>query len=261
MILRRGSSGVLVRNLQQALNVSPVSGTFGPVTEEAVRQYQRTNGLKVDGVAGPKTLGHILNRQRSVFTESIKEVVDKIKPLHTPTATIEDKDDPEEIGNLDSTIEEAKICPFEEELMLLISGIKLTRRIDTVFVHCTATNQNATVSSIQRYWRETLKWNSPGYHILITADGGFTYLQDFNSPTNGVAGHNARSLHISYIGGIDRNGRPMDNRTEDQKRILERAISEIQKLVSGIKIRGHNEVSKKACPSFNVLTEYTHLLK
>jgi peptidoglycan hydrolase-like protein with peptidoglycan-binding domain len=52
--LARGSVGERVKKLQQALNVA-ADGFFGPQTEEAVKQYQAKNELKVDGVCGPLT--------------------------------------------------------------------------------------------------------------------------------------------------------------------------------------------------------------
>ena len=59
--LRRGSSGEGVRELQRKLNsagASPplkVDGVFGPLTEGAVKAYQRGHSLGDDGVAGPAT--------------------------------------------------------------------------------------------------------------------------------------------------------------------------------------------------------------
>src|SRR5207247_1795850 len=52
--LQRGSSGSGVAAIQRALGVSP-TGNFGPVTDRAVRAFQRSHGLVVDGIVGPQT--------------------------------------------------------------------------------------------------------------------------------------------------------------------------------------------------------------
>jgi len=60
-ILRRASAGKAVRDLQQRLAAAgnvPVddeAGTFGPATEAAVRAFQETRGIRVDGICGPET--------------------------------------------------------------------------------------------------------------------------------------------------------------------------------------------------------------
>lgn len=134
------------------------------------------------------------------------------------------------------------------------------RRIDWLVVHCTATPQSTTVASIQRYWRENLKWKSPGYHFLIEANGTVHNLQPINLPSNGVAGHNANSIHISYIGGV--NGRQsIDNRTEAQKREILRLLTDLKKQFPNAKIQGHRDFPRvaKACPSFDAKTEYSTL--
>ena len=48
------------KQIQQALKNSgfyqgPIDGKIGPKTRDAIREFQRANGLKVDGVAGPNT--------------------------------------------------------------------------------------------------------------------------------------------------------------------------------------------------------------
>jgi Putative peptidoglycan binding domain len=59
--LRLGSSGACVRQLQEQLDqhhVSPslaVDGRFGRTTRKALRNFQRSQGLPSDGVAGPQT--------------------------------------------------------------------------------------------------------------------------------------------------------------------------------------------------------------
>jgi hypothetical protein len=60
--LRRGASGADVERLQRLLARAPtyhrpVDGIFGSRTEAAVKAYQSTRGLVVDGIVGPQTWG------------------------------------------------------------------------------------------------------------------------------------------------------------------------------------------------------------
>jgi peptidoglycan hydrolase-like protein with peptidoglycan-binding domain len=52
--VRRGDEGDFVRIVQTAVGV-PATGTFDGTTEEAVRAFQRANGLVPDGIVGPRT--------------------------------------------------------------------------------------------------------------------------------------------------------------------------------------------------------------
>lgn len=59
--LRYRDQGSSVKEMQQALvalgySTGGTDGKFGPTTEKAVRQFQKDNGLTVDGVAGNATL-------------------------------------------------------------------------------------------------------------------------------------------------------------------------------------------------------------
>jgi peptidoglycan hydrolase-like protein with peptidoglycan-binding domain len=59
-LLKRGSSGTAVRQLQQALKEAghhpgPIDGEFGPATEAAVRAFQQGKGIAVDGIVGDIT--------------------------------------------------------------------------------------------------------------------------------------------------------------------------------------------------------------
>lgn len=53
--LKKGSKGESVKKLQQLLNVTPVDGIFGNITDAAVRKFQTSKGLYPDGIVGPKT--------------------------------------------------------------------------------------------------------------------------------------------------------------------------------------------------------------
>jgi hypothetical protein len=58
-VMRRGSRGEGVKQLQQKLGIRQVDGIFGPATERRVKQFQQSQGLQVDGVVGPETKARI----------------------------------------------------------------------------------------------------------------------------------------------------------------------------------------------------------
>lgn len=71
MILKLGSRGNEVKALQEKLNLK-ADGIFGPITEEAVKDFQRSNGLEVDGIVGVNTLSKL---NLSVNKRDIKELI------------------------------------------------------------------------------------------------------------------------------------------------------------------------------------------
>lgn len=82
MTLKLGSRGAQVMTLQKKLHLR-ADGIFGPLTDEAVREFQEKNGLTVDGIVGLKTwdkLGAVINKR------NIKEII-----VHC-SATAEGKD-------------------------------------------------------------------------------------------------------------------------------------------------------------------------
>ena len=147
------------------------------------------------------------------------------------------------------------------------------RKIERIFVHCTASSQKATVQSILAEFRKK-KWRVPGYHWLIDKDGKITQLVDENIVANGVKGYNSTSVHVAYIGGIDKqhpNG--IDTRTKDQKAALEILLTQLHQRYPNAEILGHRDISQdtihngkvdsweriKECPCFDAKIEYAHI--
>jgi peptidoglycan hydrolase-like protein with peptidoglycan-binding domain len=67
-MLRPGSSGASVIDLQNrltAIGFSPgaADGSFGSLTEAAVKSFQRSRGLNADGIVGPTTWGALLGTE------------------------------------------------------------------------------------------------------------------------------------------------------------------------------------------------------
>ena len=135
------------------------------------------------------------------------------------------------------------------------------RNIAYLAVHCTATQQTATVESIKRYWKEEKKWRNPGYHYIVLPDGSVDQLLPINEVSNGVAGYNSVTINICYIGGITNQGKSVDNRTDAQKETILRLLKDLKERFPGAVIQGHRDFPgvKKDCPCFNAKNEYSKL--
>ena len=240
-MLRLGSRGKAVKDLQEKLGISD-DGIFGQGTESAVKEFQRKNGLIDDGVVGPKTI--------SLLTESVSKY--KAEEIEND----EDFDDPDDEMDVDDTDtddeDDSKLTSNAIELMNLIMESDITRNVKKIVYHCTATSQKATVKGIKNYWKNNLGWKSPGYHIIVKPNGEWSYLLNFNSVSNGVRGKNSISINVSYIGGIDSNGKALDNRTDEQKEVYEAIYRAFSEKLPNVTHHGHYEFSSKSCPSFNV---------
>lgn len=135
------------------------------------------------------------------------------------------------------------------------------REIKYLVVHCTATSQDTKIQSIIDYWRKVLGWKNNGYHFIIDKNGNTSKITPIDKIANGVKNHNANSIHISYIGGIDSKGKAVDNRTIAQKESLLYYLRDLKRKFPKAKILGHREFAgvKKECPCFNASEEYEEI--
>jgi len=128
------------------------------------------------------------------------------------------------------------------------------RKIDEIIIHCAATPEHKafTAKDITR-WHKARGWSTIGYHWVIGLDGGQERGRDEARAGAHCAGHNATTIGICYIGGVDAQGKPKDTRTEAQKRSLLGLCQRLlDKYPTITKISGHNQYAAKACPSFDV---------
>ncbi len=147
------------------------------------------------------------------------------------------------------------------------------RSIQYIIVHCTAgSQQTTTVEKLKSHWRG-LGWHAPGYHYVVFPSGHTERLAEDDTICNGVKGYNAASLHVAYVGGIDRNGKPIDNRTEAQKAALYFLLEQLKSRYPAATLAGHRDFSPdldgngeisedefiKYCPCFDVKSEYAGL--
>lgn len=142
------------------------------------------------------------------------------------------------------------------------------RKIERIFVHCTAGSQKASVNDIMAEFRRK-GWKYPGYHYLITPDGVIHQLLDEEGVSNGVRRFNATSINVAYSGGIN----SVDNRTEAQKASLLQLLKELRLRYPKAPIMGHRDISPdkngngivdpweriKDCPCFDAKDEYKNV--
>lgn len=132
------------------------------------------------------------------------------------------------------------------------------RKINKIVIHCTSTQQTISIQTIKNYWRDILKWNNYGYHYIIDKNGFIFKLAEDSVICNGSSGYNKNSIHIAYVGGIDTNKNPIDNRTQEQKTALRILLIEYSRKYPDADILGHYQLPnvKKACPCFDAKKEY-----
>ncbi len=141
-------------------------------------------------------------------------------------------------------------------------------KLKRLVIHCTATpvTRNVTGNDI-RHWHTSpvaaggRGWKQVGYTDLIRLDGTIERLVANNEDlvvdpwevTNGAVGYNVTSRHIVYAGGVAADGKtPCDTRTAAQKTALEAYVRDFRRRFPDVAIVGHNQLSAKACPSFDV---------
>lgn len=143
------------------------------------------------------------------------------------------------------------------------------RNIQYIAVHCTAGSQKMTIKDLEREFKRK-GWKAPGYHYVITADGKIHQMLETESISNGVKGYNSVTINVAYTGGIDTNGKPIDNRTDEQKQSLLKLLRLLRERFPAAIIQGHRDFSKdvngngkidpweriKECPCFDAKIEY-----
>lgn len=242
-LLKRGSKGAAVRDLQTWLNAAGaqpklhVDGDFGAGTENAVRFFQRAYLLVVDGIAGPQTQAAL--KQTIAPPKPGRPEPDKsAMALPTPVSG--------------AGREVAAPPPNVDSLRLLDTA----RAIDELIWHCAATRegQDFTVADI-RAWHKQRGFSDIGYHYVVYRDGRIMLGRPVGQQGAHCAdsGKNRGTIGACYIGGVAADGKtPKDTRTQAQRASMLWLTRELARRHPIKRVTGHNQYAVKACPSFDV---------
>ena len=151
--------------------------------------------------------------------------------------------------------------------------------IDAIVIHCSATRagQDVRAADIDK-WHKERGFAMIGYNYVIDLDGtvevGRPLSRDgAHCNTAGTSGrsYNRHSIGICYVGGLDKNGKPADTRTPEQKRALRDLVYKLMDAYPNIvEVIGHRDASPdrnkdgkitpnewvKVCPCFDVRAEF-----
>lgn len=130
------------------------------------------------------------------------------------------------------------------------------RQITQLIIHCSATpeGKDYTVADIDR-WHRQRGFKMIGYHYVIYRDGSIHTGRPLEMVGAHCKGHNAHSIGICYIGGLDKDGKPKDTRTQVQRDVLWSLVKSLQKQFPNATVHGHREFAPKTCPCFSVPSE------
>lgn len=150
--------------------------------------------------------------------------------------------------------------------------------IDAIVIHCTGTRagKDLRAKDIDAMHRAQ-GWKMIGYNYVIDLDGTVETgrpltIDGAHCNTAGLSGksYNKHSIGIAYVGGLDRNGRPADTRTPEQKKALIDLVYRLMVEYTIVEVIGHRDASPdkngngtvepaewiKDCPCFDVRAEF-----
>lgn len=138
MLLKVGSKGEEVKKLQEKLGIT-ADGSFGPGTEAKVKEWQKSNGLKEDGIVGDSTWSKLFVSSSSQPAPSIVIPTSdfKLQNLkgHVPDAVLAQIPDTAKKFNITNTLrlshilgqcshESGNFKVFKENLNYSADGLK-----------------------------------------------------------------------------------------------------------------------------------------
>ena len=147
------------------------------------------------------------------------------------------------------------------------------RDIDQLVIHCSATNPEQDIGFTEiNYEHGQNGWESPsgihcGYHYIIRRDGTLEHGRPEEEIGAHVKGHNAYSLGICLVGGVDDTNRAQNNFMRAQFTELTELLEDLRSKYPHTEILGHRDFSPdlnddgiiessewiKECPCFNVM--------
>lgn len=130
----------------------------------------------------------------------------------------------------------------------------MMREVNLIVIHCSATKPNMDIGVAEiDQWHKDRGWDSCGYHYVIRRDGSVEKGRKESQPGAHAYGHNASSIGICLVGGIDEHGQSQNNYMPAQFSALRDLLQTTKLRHSNASVVGHTDLNpKKDCPCFDV---------
>ncbi len=127
------------------------------------------------------------------------------------------------------------------------------KRTKEIIIHCAATKptQDIDARDIDR-WHKQKGWLKIGYHFVIKRDGTIEIGRGIDHVGAHARGHNSYSVGVCLVGGLNEQAEPEGDFTDAQWVMLRLLVDGLATKYPEAKVIGHNTISDKACPSFDV---------
>jgi len=140
---------------------------------------------------------------------------------------------------------------------------------ELIVIHCAATKPSQDIGAREiDAMHRGFGWSGIGYHGVIRRNGNLELGRPWDDLGAHVKGHNARSVGVCLVGGLDEAGVPAAKYAPVQMETLRLVVDGLLQRYPDARVLGHRDLSPdmdddgvvephewiKACPSFEVST-------
>ncbi len=186
--LKLWSKGEAVKALQKAIGNLAVDGSYGPLTEARVKEYQKSKGLAVTGVTDAKVWDALMGKTTATPPATTTDSLEKYAGTTLRRGSKGDavKALQKAVGKL--TVDgsygpgtEARVKEYQKSKGLAVTGVTDAKVWDALMGKTTATPPATTTDSLEKYAGTTLRRGSKGDAVKalqkavgkLTVDGSY----------------------------------------------------------------------------------------
>ena len=125
---------------------------------------------------------------------------------------------------------------------------------DYIVIHCAATKASMDIglTEIRKWHVQDNGWRDVGYHYIIRRNGEVELGRSIRDTGAHAAGYNHKSVSVCMVGGMAEDNSAENNFTAQQWTALLDLVKQLKSDYPDADVIGHNEISEKECPSFDV---------